>query len=105
KSFPFKTRDVLQILGVSRETLFRWEREGVIPHPHRSMGLQPSRQIGSQEFLEILSGMKGLTRRVRGGVAPRYSWLADFDPQKKGSVTVPSTGYTISLNPSLTKPI
>lgn len=92
--FPLRSGQMGKLLGVSKETLYRWERDGKInriPQPLTLKGSMPQRAYGPEQLMDILRHMK--TIEVTGW-GTRYKWLKDADLEGEFRVSTPD-GYTI----------
>jgi len=49
----FTPHELCQALGISKSTLFYWERENLIPKAHRSLNLRRSRWWTAEQSKEI----------------------------------------------------
>lgn len=90
---PFRTSEMLAILGIARNTLFDYESRGIISEVKRStsMGI---RNYSEEDLLKILKHMQS-KRNPRG--KPGYPFLDGIDldnPESDTIITMPS-GYTL----------
>lgn len=54
-NFKYSPAELCDILNISKSTLFRWEREGVLPSPTRDQSDQRHGRIYTQEHVQAIS--------------------------------------------------
>lgn len=90
--YPLGMKDVMLLLGVSKSTLFRWEKDGLIPpFPRMSKGQLDERQVGPQDLTRLMTYLKEI-RTLKGKAV--YPCLENFDPTVESSISFPS-GYEV----------
>jgi len=95
---PLQTKQVYDLLNISKSTLFRWEREGRIPMVYldeRKL-FQLKRAYGTDDLINLLSFMQ--SQKHHYDQISRYPWLNEVDLKNPFTVTTPS-GFRITLNP------
>lgn len=92
--FPLIPIQICRILGLSKSTLLRWERDGLIPPiQHFDTDLLYGRGYFADDLTRLLLAMKAMTfspSRGRTEVKLRFPWLANFDPAIPCELITPS---------------
>lgn len=94
-SYPLTAITVCKILGISKSTLFRWEKVGNIPSVDmEAKATALERAYYSADLIGILKSMQSW-HRADG--SPKYRWLEGIDFEDAPEKVVTPTGFSLFL--------